>query len=166
MATKENVLAAYEDWSGPAVQGYFPKWVNNLADDAVLEGSLLKGPVQGKEAIRSIVLAIRSLYERQQHKYAGPCGDRGFLEDYVADVRGKPIGCVLLATQNADGKTQHVVASYRPLRSLLLLSRLLREEKFAGTPYAEQFASKVPEPLESDTDKAPEGQARQPELGH
>lgn len=95
MATKENVLAAYEDWSGPAVQGYFPEWVNNLADGVILEGSMLKGPVQGKEAVRSIVLAIRSLYERQQHKYAGPCGDRGFLEDYVAQVRGKPIGCVL-----------------------------------------------------------------------
>jgi hypothetical protein len=32
------------------------------------------------------------------------------------------------------------VAGYRPRSSLLLLSRLLRE-KFAGTPYGEQFAA-------------------------
>jgi hypothetical protein len=42
--------------------------------------------------------------------------------------------------RNAAGKTQHIVANYRPRSSLLLLSRLMRE-KLAGTPYAEQFAT-------------------------
>ena len=83
---------------------------------------------------------IRGLYDRQEHKFAGPYGDNGFLEDYVAQVHGEPIGCVVLVTRNASGQTQHVVASYRPRSSLLLLSRLLRE-KFAGTPYGEQFAA-------------------------
>jgi hypothetical protein len=144
MATTRNVLAGYQDWSGPVVAGYYPKWIDNLADDAILEGSLLDGPVLGAEAVRSIVIAIRSVYDRQQHKYAGPCGDSGFLEDYVAEVRGKPIGCVLLATRNAAGKIQHVVASYRPRSSLIFLSRLLRE-KLVGTSYAEQFAAATPE---------------------
>ena len=102
MATTRNVLAGYQDWSGPVVAGYYPKWIDNLADDAILEGSLLDGPVLGAEAVRSIVIAIRSVYDRQQHKYAGPCGDSGFLEDYVAEVRGKPIGCVLLARETAQ----------------------------------------------------------------
>ena len=70
---------------------------------------------------------------RQEHKFAGPYGDNCFLEDYIARVRGEPVGCVVLVTRNAAGQTQHVVASYRP-RSSLLLSRLLRE-KFASTPY-------------------------------
>jgi len=47
---------------------------------------------------------------------------------------------VVLVTRNATGQTQHVVASYRPLSSLLLFSRLLRE-KFAGSPIAEHFAA-------------------------
>jgi hypothetical protein len=46
----------------------------------------------------------------------------------------------LLVTSNAAGQTQHVVASYRPRSSLLLLSRALRE-KFASTPYGKQFAA-------------------------
>jgi hypothetical protein len=33
---------------------------------------------------------------------------------------------------------QHIAANYRPLSSLLLLSRLLGE-KFAGTPIGEHF---------------------------
>jgi hypothetical protein len=84
------------------------------------------------------VVAIRSLYDRQEQKFAGPYG--GFLEGYVAQVRGESIGCLDLATRNAAGQTQHVVASYRPRSSLLLLSRLLRE-KLAGTPYADQLAT-------------------------
>ena len=124
----------------PALTNYYPAWLDNLADDATVEGSLLDGAVQGAEAVRSIVVTIRSLYDRQEHKFAGPYGDNGFLEDYIAQVRGEPIGCVVLIARNAAGQTQRVVASYRPRSSLLLLSRLLRE-KFAGTPYAEQFAS-------------------------
>lgn len=124
----------------PALTGYYPAWLDNLADDATVEGSLLDGAVQGAEAVRSIVVTIRSLYDRQEHKFAGPYGDNGFLEDYIAQVRGEPIGCVVLITRNAAGQTQHVVAGYRPRSSLLLLSRLLRE-KFAGTSYGEQFAA-------------------------
>jgi hypothetical protein len=124
----------------PALTNYYPWWLDNLADDAFLEGSLLDGAVQGGEAVRSIVVAIRSLYDRQEHKFAGPYGDNGFLEDYIAEVHGEPIGCVVLVTRNAAGQAQHVVASYRPRSSLLLLSRLLRE-KFTGTPFGRQFAA-------------------------
>ena len=99
---------------------------------------MLDGAVRGAEAVRSIVVAIRSLYDRQEHKSAGPYGDNGFLEDDVAQDHGEPIGCVVLVTRNAAGQTQHVVASYRPRSSLLLFSRLLHE-KFAGTHLAKHF---------------------------
>ena len=140
MSVNGNVLATYLGFGDPALTGYYPAWLDNLADDATVEGSLLDGAVRGAEAVRSIVVAIRSLYDRQEHKFAGPYGDNGFLEDYVAQVRGEPIGCVVLVTRNSAGQTQHVVASYRPRSSLLLLSRLLRE-KFASAPYGEQFAA-------------------------
>src|ERR1043166_4983106 len=139
MSTKGNTTAQYLAHGDPARKGYYPAWVTNLADDATVEGSMLDGVVQGADAVRSVVLTIRSLYEHQEFKFAGPYGDNGFLEDYVAEVDGEPIGCVVLVTRNAAGQTAHVVASYRPLRSLLFFSRLLRE-KFAGTPIAEHFA--------------------------
>lgn len=128
----------YMESGDPALPNYYPAWLDNLADDATVEGSLLDGAAQGAEAVRSIVVTIRSLYDRQEHKFAGPCGDNGFLEDYIAQVRGEPIGCVVLVTRNAAGQTQHVVAGYRPRSSLLLLSRLLGE-RFAGTPLAKYF---------------------------
>jgi hypothetical protein len=119
---------------------YYPAWLNNLADDVTIEGSLLDGAVQGTGAVRTIIGTIRELYEGQEFNFAGPWGDDSFLEDYSARVRGEPIGAVVLVIHNADGKVQHIVANYRPLSSLLLLSRLLGE-RFAGTPIGEHFVA-------------------------
>ena len=117
---------------------YYPAWLDNLADDVTVEGSLLDGAVQGADGVRTIIGAIRTLYDRQEFNFAGPWGDNSFLEDYTAQVRGQPIGCIALVTRNAAGQTQHIAANYRPRSSLLLLSRLLGE-KFAGTPIGEHF---------------------------
>src|SRR5512146_3255006 len=132
MSISNNPIPQYLGSGDPALKDYFPAWVNNIAADATVEGSMLNGAVQGADAVRSVVLTIRSLYEHQEFKFAGPYGDNGFLEDYVARVNGEPIGCVVLVTRNATGQTQHVVASYRPRSSLLHFARLLGE-KFAGT---------------------------------
>ena len=140
MSTKESVLPQYLGSGDPALKDYFPAWVNNMAEDATVEGSMLDGVVQGAEAVRSVVISIRSLYDNQRFKFAGPYGDNGFLEHYVAEVHGEPIGCVVLVSRNADGQTQHVVASYRPRTSLVHFARLL-SEKFAGTPIAEHFGA-------------------------
>jgi hypothetical protein len=119
---------------------YYPAWLKNLADDVTIEGSLLDGAALGPDAVRTIVGAIRTLYEHQVFNFAGPYGNNGWLEDYTAQVRGEPIGCAVLVTSDAAGQTQHVAANYRPRSSLLLLSRLVGE-KLAGTPYANYFVA-------------------------
>jgi hypothetical protein len=138
MSISDNPIPQYLGSGDPALKDYFPAWVNNIAADATVEGSMLNGAVQGADAVRSIVLTIRSLYEHQEFKFAGPYGDNGFIEHYIAKVNGEPIGCVVLIARNAAGQTQHVVASYRPFNSVVIFARLLRE-KFAGTPIAEHF---------------------------
>ena len=122
---------------------YYPAWIDKLADDATVEGSLLDGAVQGAEAVRTILVTIRGLYDRQTVNFAGPWGDNGFVEDATAQVRGEPIASVVLVTLNARGQAQHVAAGSRPLRAVLFLSRLLGQ-RFAGTPYAEYFLAGEP----------------------
>jgi hypothetical protein len=123
----------------PGLADYYPAWLDNLADDVTVEGSMLDGAVQSAEAVRTIVVGIRSLYgDSQQFHSVGPYGDDGWVEDYIAQVDGKPLGCVVLVTRNGAGQTQHVVASYRPRSSLLLFARQLGE-KYAGTPLAKYF---------------------------
>ena len=119
---------------------YYPAWLDNLAHDVTIEGSLLDGAALGPDAVRTIVGAIRTLYDNQAFNFAGGYSDHGWLEDYTAQVRGEPIGCAVVVTSNAAGETQHVAANYRPRSSLLLLSRLVGE-KLAGTPYAKYFVA-------------------------
>lgn len=122
----------------PNLTDYYPSWLDNLADDVTIEGSAMDGVADGPEAVRTILVAIRTLYEYQEFNFVGPVGDNGILEDYTAQVHGEPISCVVLVTRNAAGQTQHIAANYRPRSSLLLLSRLLGQ-KFAGTPIGEHF---------------------------
>jgi hypothetical protein len=141
MNTKpEEGTPTYLERSGdPALAGYFPAWLNNLADDVTLEGSMMDGAVQGADTVRALLVYIRKLYDRQEFHFAGPYGDNGFLEDYTAWVRGEPLGNVVLITRNDAGQTQHIVGNYRPRSTLMLLSRLVGEH-FAGTPFGEHFA--------------------------
>src|SRR5215467_11081430 len=111
MSTKGDVVPQYLGSCDPALKDYYPAWLDNLADDATVEGSMLDGVVQGAEAVRSVVVTIRSLYDRQEHKFAGPYGDNGFLEDYVAEVRGEPIGCVVLVSFNTARQPAHSTLS-------------------------------------------------------
>jgi hypothetical protein len=119
---------------------YYPAWLDSLADDVTLEGSAMDGFVRGAEAVRTVLVAIRSLYDYQEFNSVGPYGENGWIEDYTAGVRGEPIGNVTLVTRNPAGQAQHIVGNYRPRSTLLLLSRLIGE-KFAGTPIGEHFAA-------------------------
>jgi hypothetical protein len=119
---------------------YFPAWLNNLADDVILEGSMMDGSVQGADAVRSVIVAIRDLYDYQDFNSVGPYGENGWIEDYTAGVRGEPISNITVVTRDAAGQTRRIVGNYRPRNTQLLLSRLIGE-KFAGTPIAEHFAA-------------------------
>ena len=117
---------------------YYPKWLDNLADEVTLEGSAMDGFIQGAEAVRTVLVYIRSLYDYQRFNFAGPFGENGWLEDYTAGVRGEPIGNYTVVIRDAAGQTRHIVGNYRPRGTLLLLSRLVGEH-FAGTPYGGHF---------------------------
>jgi hypothetical protein len=123
----------------PELVDYYPAWLDNLADDATVEGSMLDGAVQGAEGVRTIVTTIRKCYgDSQEFHFTGPWGANGWLEDYIARIDGKPLGCVVQVTRNAAGQTQHVVASYRPVSTVLHFSRRLRAT-LAATPYGTYF---------------------------
>jgi len=128
---------------GAQLAHYYPAWLDNLAGEVTLEGSAMDGFVQGPEAVRTVLVYIRSLYEYQRFNFAGPYGENGWLEDYIAGVRGEPIGNVTVVTRNAAGQAQRIVGNYRPRSTLLLLSRLVGEH-FADTPYGEHFLASEP----------------------
>ena len=139
----DDKFAQYMRSGDPKLNDYYPGWLKDIADDATVEGSMLDGVVVGAEGVRSVVLKIKSLYDRQEFLSVGPYGEHGWIEDYVAEFRGRPLGCVVLVEFNDAGQTQHVVASYRPRTSVVQFAHLLADE-FAGTPIADHFRSPTP----------------------
>jgi len=121
---------------------YHPTWVEMLAADATLEGSLLDGAIQGAQAVRTVIGGARQLYDRQDFNFAGPWGDDSFIEDYTAEIRGVPIGALHVIKFNADGEARTIIVNYRPLSALMLFSRLLRAN-LAGTPYAQHYLAEA-----------------------
>jgi hypothetical protein len=63
---------------------YYPRWLDNLADDATGDGAAFQSRAQGADAVRAIVLAARDLYEPQDFSFIGDYGDR-FLEPRQAE---------------------------------------------------------------------------------
>jgi hypothetical protein len=119
---------------------YRPEWLDNLADEVTMEGSVLTGIAEGPEAVRAILGFARTLYEYQEFNYVGPYGDHGVVEDYTSVVRGEPIGSVVVVRFNEAGQAARIVVNHRPLGSVLLWSQLMGEH-FAGTRYAQYFLS-------------------------
>ena len=117
---------------------YYPTWLDNLADDVTLEAAAMDGTARGADDVRFILGKAREQYEHQEFNYAGPCGEKSFLEDYSSSVRGVPTSVVVLVTFNADGKTQHVVVNHRPRSAMLNFSRVMLET-FAATPHAKHW---------------------------
>jgi len=67
MSTTDNISAQYLASGDPALKDYYPAWVNNMADDATVEGSMLDGVVEGLPA------AARSAGRSQRDSFASGC---------------------------------------------------------------------------------------------
>src|SRR3954449_10327228 len=72
---------------------YSPWWLANLADDVTGEGAAIQGVLHGAEAVRTLVLDARDLYEHQELTFIGDFGEDGFLEDYTCLIRGEDQRC-------------------------------------------------------------------------
>ena len=117
---------------------YHPAWVEKLASDATLEGSLLDGAVQGADAVLAVIGGARQLYDRQNFKLRRPLGRQQLHRGLHRRDPRRTGRAVHLITFNANGEAQHIIVNYRPLSSLMFFSRLLHK-KFAGTPYAAHY---------------------------
>ena len=117
---------------------YHPAWLDNLAADVTGEGPAWDGAIQGAAAVHEVVVAAKEIYEFQDFRYAGPCAENSFLEDYTASVRGAPLYVVVLVTFNFAGQADRLAVNHRPRSSVLLLSRVMLE-RFAGTPLAKHW---------------------------
>lgn len=118
--------------------GYYPWWLDNLADDVTGEGAAMQGVLHGAESVRRLVTDARELYEHQEFQFTGDYGDKGFIEEYTCKIHGEPTSVVVTVTRNAAGKAQHLVVNHRPRSSVLLFARIMGK-KYVGTALGKYF---------------------------
>jgi len=104
-----------------------PLWLTRLAENATLEATVLKRPIEGRADILSVIKHAASLYEFQHHSYKGEIGNGLYLESYRSQIQGVPIETVLIAHLNEQGETDSVVINHRPLEAALLFSKRMGE---------------------------------------
>ena len=117
-----------------------PEWLDKLADNVTLEGSAIRGLLEGIETVKAIVAGFRELEAFQEVNYAGPCAHNCHLEDYVTEIQAQPTGVVTMTYNDDAEDVQHVIINHRPLSSVVLVSDLLHQ-KLAGSSLAAHFGS-------------------------
>jgi hypothetical protein len=105
-----------------------PPWLAKLAEDATLEATILKRPIEGKQNILALLKHAVPLYDFQDFTYRGDFGSDFFMESYRAAIRGVAIECSVLVHKNAAGEADSILVSHRPLDAALLFSFLMWEQ--------------------------------------
>jgi hypothetical protein len=111
---------------------YYPHWLDNLADDVILQGAVFNGELRGADNVGKMLSFARSLYAFQDFRFYGMRGDL-FLEDYRSRIRGTeayhPAGVEIynfvVVYFNDAGQTSQLVMNHRPQSAALLFSSLL-----------------------------------------
>src|SRR5690348_9163665 len=111
---------------------YYPHWLDNLADDVILQGAVFNGELRGAAQVGKMLSFARSLYAFQDFRFYGMRGDL-FLEDYRSRIRGSeayhPGGVEIynfvVVYFNDARETSHLVMNHRPQSATLLFSSLL-----------------------------------------
>ena len=105
-----------------------PPWLGKLAQDATLEGAVLKRAVHGKDNILALISHARTLYEFQDYIYYGNWGSEFFMESYRASVNGVAVDCSVMVHMNEAGEADSLLIHHYPLSAALEFSRLMWEK--------------------------------------
>ncbi|MDQ0996214.1 hypothetical protein QFZ34_001391 [Phyllobacterium ifriqiyense] len=97
-------------------------FLDDLADDAELRGTVLRRPVSGRDNIRRLVEAVGTLYAAQTSTFYGAIDQRHFLQ-YKATLRaGLDLEAVGVIERDDTGLVRRVAMTFAPLDAALSLS--------------------------------------------
>jgi hypothetical protein len=99
-----------------------------LAENATLEGAVLKRAIHGKDNILALVSHARTLYEFQDYSHYGYWGSEFFMESYRASINGMPVECSVMVRINGAGEADSLLIHHYPLEATLEFSRLMGEK--------------------------------------
>jgi hypothetical protein len=109
-------------------------FLDDLTEEAVLDATVLRGPLTGREAIRRAVEAVGTFYASQTPRSLQVAGGRLFLEYDAVLTSGEALHATVIAERAADGSVPRVSVRMSPLGAVLTLAAGLRDALSAQLP--------------------------------
>lgn len=100
-------------------------FLEDLAPDAELTGTVLRKAVRGRDNIRQVVDVVGKLYASQTATFLAGVEGRTFLQYDATLHNGMALQAVAVIERNADGSVPRVNVSISPLAAVLSLSAQL-----------------------------------------
>ena len=100
-----------------------PPFLDALADDAVIAGSVLKKGMTGKDAVIRVVETAGSLYVSLEPSFHEQVKNKEFMEYDAVLIGGRNLHGVVTLTKNAEGKISHVSVTQSPIDAVIWLSK-------------------------------------------
>jgi hypothetical protein len=98
-----------------------------LADDVVLEASVMRRPIEGRDSVMRVMGIASEVYESLVFTHEASDGPRSYLEWGATAFGGVVLYGVTVLTTDQDGRIVHVAVHHRPLRAALRFSQEMRE---------------------------------------
>ena len=116
------------DWKRAFAERSASTFANALAEDVVLEASILNMPVVGRDNVTRVMEAASKLYESLVFTEQASEGRRQYLEWTARAFNGVNLDGVTVIIRNERGAIAHVAIHHRPLQGALLFSQRLGEQ--------------------------------------
>jgi hypothetical protein len=109
-----------------------------LAEDVILEGSVLTRPIVGRRRAGDVLGAASKIHEALTFTHKAECGERTYLEWEAKAFGDQLIAGVTVLTKGAEGQIARIAIHHRPLGPALRFSAELRE-RLRGTIEPDYF---------------------------
>lgn len=99
----------------------------SFAEGVVLEASVLRKPVRGRDNVAAVMAVASEIYEKVMFKQEGTGPGRTYLEWRTEAFGGTELLGVTVLTKDAVGHIVHIAIHHRPLQAALQFSHHLGE---------------------------------------
>ena len=126
--TTAQVQRSAGDWEAAFAERSASVFANALAEDVILEASILNIPVVGRENVAHVMQAASNIYESLVFTSHTTAGEREYLEWTARAFDGVRLDGITVIIRNESGAITRVAIHHRPLQGALLFSQHLGEQ--------------------------------------
>lgn len=101
-------------------------FLDDLANDAELISSVLRGPVVGRDEIRRVVDAVGTFYAKQTPTFMEIVGSRTLLEYEAILTSGERLNAAVIIDRDPDGSIPRVSVRMAPVDAVVSLAGHLK----------------------------------------